>query len=243
MNGDISESVAAKSSTEPITPPYHKLWDSSGLPIAFGLIAYTFSGHAIVPSIYDSMRKKQHFERMIGATFVLVLISCLAVAVCGYYMFGSTVDDQITLSLEKNGGSDDLLLTVLTWMMILTAFSKFTLTAFPLALGMEEIVAPFLHSDGAMEVVSSVIKILMIGLSLIVAIFVPSFSFICSLVGLICTMTVSVIFPAAAHLKLFGSSLAWWDKGIDYIFIISGTIMAVAGTVTTVIQNMETQSH
>eukprot|EP01083_Nonionella_stella_P022491 62215_1 len=176
---------------------------------------------------------------MIGVTFVLVLTSCLAVAVGGYYMFGSTVDDQITLSLEKNGGSANMLLTVLTWMMVLTAFSKFTLTAFPLALGMEEIVAPFLHSERAMEVISSMIKILLIFLALVVAIFVPSFGFICSLVGLICTMTVSVIFPAAAHLKLFGPTLAWWDKGIDYSFIISGTIMAIAGTATTIVQNME----
>jgi len=242
-NGDISASVAAKSSIEPILPPYHKMWDSSGLPVALGLIAYTFSGHAIVPSIYDSMRNKQHFEKMIGTTFAVVLISCLGVAVGGYYMFGSTVDDQITLSLQKNGGSGDMLLTLLTWMMVLTAFSKFTLSAFPLALGMEEIVAPYLHSDNAMEVVSSIIKVVLIVLSLLVAIYCPSFSFICSLVGLICTMTVSVIFPAAAHLKLFGSRLAWWDIGIDCIFIIFGTVMAVTGTVTTVFQEMEKDAN
>jgi hypothetical protein len=116
--------------------------------------------------------------------------------------------------------------------MILTAFSKFTLTAFPLALGFEEIVAPIIPSDGVMEFVSSVIKLLLIGASLTVAIFVPSFSVLCSLVGLICTMMVSVIFPAAAHLKMFGPHLPLWEKILDWMFIISGSFMTIVGAIS-----------
>jgi len=209
--GDISEEVAEREGilTE---VSYHTLWRTSGLPVAFGLIAYTFSGHAIVPSIYVSMKQPKDFEKMISYTFLVVTLACLIVAASGYYMFGSTVDDQITLSLEKAGGSDNKSMEMLTWLMILTAFSKFTLTAFPLGLGLEEIIAPFVHSDRLMEAISSLIKIILIGLALTVAIYVPNFSFLCSLVGLICTMVVSVVFPAAAHLKLFGPRLPWWEK-------------------------------
>lgn len=231
--GDISEEVAAKGE-DIMYEPYHTLWRSSGLPAAFGLIAYTFSGHAIVPSIYVSMKHPKDFEKMITYTFLGVTVCCLIVAMSGYYMFGSTVDDQITLSLEKSAGNNIKSMEMLTWLMILTAFSKFTLTAFPLALGLEEIVAPFVTSDALMEKVSSLIKILLIGLALTVAIYVPNFSFLCSLVGLICTMIVSVIFPAAAHLNMFGPHLPLWEKVIDYLFIISGSTLAIAGTVYTV---------
>lgn len=231
--GDISEEVAAKRE-DIMYEPYHTLWRSSGLPAAFGLIAYTFSGHAIVPSIYVSMKHPKDFEKMITYTFLGVTVCCLIVAMSGYYMFGSTVDDQITLSLEKSAGNNIKSMEMLTWLMILTAFSKFTLTAFPLALGLEEIVAPFVTSDVLMEKVSSLIKIVLIGLALTVAIYVPNFSFLCSLVGLICTMIVSVIFPAAAHLNMFGPHLPLWEKVIDYLFIISGSTLAIAGTVYTV---------
>ena len=205
------------------------------MPISFGLIAYAFSGHAVVPSIYKSMKNTNEFEKMVNITFAGVTFSCLIVALSGYHMFGSTVDDQVTLSLQKSepGGASKAM-TMLTWLMILTAFSKFTLTAFPLALGLEEIVAKWIPSDNVMEFVSSLIKIGLITLALLVAIFIPSFSFLCSLVGLVCTMIVSVIFPAAAHLKLFGPRLPVWEKLIDWFFIISGVFMAIVGTYATV---------
>lgn len=231
-SGDISEEVADEKGIE--VEATHVLWRGRGLPLAFGLIAYTFSGHAIIPSIYTSMARPQQFESMITFTFTAVTFCCLVVAVSGYYMFGSTVDDQITLSLEEHSGDGNIMMTTLTWLMILTAFSKFTLTAFPLALGLEEIFAPLIPSDEVMEWVSSFIKLILIGSSLSVAIFVPSFSLLCSLVGLICTMIVSVIFPAAAHLKLFGMQLPFWEKAIDWIFIISGVFMSILGTIQSI---------
>ena len=105
---------------------------------------------------------------------------------------------------------------------------------FPLALGIEEIVAPFLSNDTIMDVTSSVIKIVLLISSLGVAMFVPSFSFICALVGLICTMAVSVIFPAAAHLKLFGKNLSWSEKVVDWMLIVTGSVVAVMGTIATI---------
>jgi len=170
---------------------------------------------------------------MIDVTYSVVLGSCLLVAVSGYYMFGDSVEDQITLSLEKQTENASTLMTALTWLMILTAISKFTLTMFPLALGFEEMLTSILPSDLAMEMVDSLVKIILIFLALAVAIFFPSFSFLCSLVGLICTMIVSVIFPALAHLKLFGPKLSTFDKVIDWALIVGGSVVAVVGTIAT----------
>jgi amino acid permease len=181
------------------------------------------------------MKKTSEFEKMVNVTIFGVILCCLVVAWSGYYMFGCTVEDQVTLSLESSvpgGGSKAM--TMLTWLMIMTAFSKFTLTAFPLALGLEEIIAKWIPSDNIMEIVSSLIKIFLVTMALLVAIFIPSFSFLCSLVGLVCTMIVSVIFPAAAHLRLFGSKLPLWEKLLDWFFILCGVFMAIVGTYATV---------
>lgn len=170
---------------------------------------------------------------MIDLTYGVVLCSCLLVALSGYYMFGDDVEDQITISLENQSDNAGVLMSGLTWLMILTAMSKFTLTMFPLALGFEEMLTGVLPSDLAMELVDSAVKIVLIFLALAVAIFFPSFSFLCSLVGLICTMIVSVIFPALAHLKLFGANLSKFEKIIDWLLVVGGSVVAVVGTIAT----------
>jgi hypothetical protein len=83
------------------------------------------------------------------------------------------------------------------------------------------------------DIASATIKLLLTTLALCVSIFFPSFSLLCSFVGVICSMTVSVIFPAAAHLKMFGSRLSFFEKLIDWIFILLGAVMAIAGTAST----------
>lgn len=126
LEGDISAQVAADLhpnstavETAEAAHPLHVLFNDSGLAMAFGLVAYCFSGHAIVPSIYTSMREPQRFEAMVTYTFLIVLTMCVAVGVSGYYMFGECVLDQVTLSLEKNSKAVGAM-KVLTWLMVMT---------------------------------------------------------------------------------------------------------------------------
>mmetsp|Transcript_26821 Transcript_26821/g.61743 ORF Transcript_26821/g.61743 Transcript_26821/m.61743 type:complete len:632 (-) Transcript_26821:83-1978(-) len=226
-NGDVTDKFMDPSNSD--ENGERTFYRSVGLPVAMGIIAYTFSGHAIVPSIYSSMRNPHEFERMIDLTFVIVFTACSLVAGSGYYMFGSLVEDQVTISLaeySKGGGP----INILTALMVLTSFSKFTLTTFPLALGIEEIFVPYISKGMNMGTISAFTRLTLIFLALLVAVYVPSFSFLCSLVGLVCTMTVSVIFPSAAHLLAFGSNLTATEKILDYSFIIFGFFSAIVGT-------------
>lgn len=104
---------------------------------------------------------------------------------------------------------------------------------FPLALGLEETIAPYLTSQYMVDVASASIKLVLTFLALLVSIFVPSFSFLCSFVGMVCTMAVSVIFPAAAHLQMFGPKLNVTEKLLDWVLVITGLVMAVVGTIAT----------
>jgi len=231
FEGDLTEQIAV--SLPNSEPPYHELWRIEGMPLAFGLVAYCFSGHAIVPSIFCSMQRPQDFEKVVNISFTIVLVSCLAIALSGYMMFGDFVLDQVTLSLEHNS-SAKFAMTVLTYLMILTAFSKLTLTMFPLAIGMEEIFAPFLSTERAVEIVSILIKVVILFAALLVALYVPSFSFLCSMVGMICTMIVSVIFPSAAYLRLFGKKLTWLESLMYWCFLLVGCAISVIGSIVSV---------
>lgn len=118
LEGDISAQVAEQFHIAD-AQPYHIWWNTSGLSLSFGLVAYCFSGHAIVPSIYSSMKRPQDFEKMVTVTYLIVALTCVVVAASGYYMFGSTVLDQITLSLERSSHAATAM-KALTWLMILT---------------------------------------------------------------------------------------------------------------------------
>lgn len=147
-------------------------------------------------------------------------------------MFGSTVLDQVTLSLERSPEAAQLI-KCLTVLMVFTSFSKITLTMFPLTAGMEDMVAPFLPNDNenTVDIASASIKIALTLLALLVSVLVPSFSYVVALVGMICTMTVSVIFPSAAYLKMFSTKLRPEVQVLSVIFIIVGFIIAIAGTI------------
>ena len=232
IEGDLSQQLQKQEQIDQHQPT-HSLWISSGIAISIGLVAFCYSGHAIIPTFYQSMERPQDFEKMLSCSYTIVLLSYIMVGLSGYYMFGSTVDDQITLSLS-HGSSMETAMTCLTWLMVLTAFSKATLYVFPLALGVEEIVAPRLSNEFAVRVASCTIKVTMIFFALLVSIFVPSFGFICAVVGMVCTMIVSVIFPAAAHLQLFHNGLTTKEKFLDWLIIIVGVTVAVVGTIAIV---------
>lgn len=121
FEGDMTERVAAEEGIQNARP-YHTGWRTEGLMLSFGLVAYCFSGHAIVPAIYTSMARPQDFEKMVTFTFAIVICCCFAVAISGYYMFGSVVHDQVTLSLEQSSNAG-LAMKGLIWMMILTGKS------------------------------------------------------------------------------------------------------------------------
>lgn len=200
-----------------------------GMPVAIGMTGFTFAGHAVVPAIFSSMRNPHEYERMVTVSFSIVTTSCLAIALSGYFMFGDLVESEVTLSLAENSRAAKAM-TFLTGLMVLTGFSKITLTMFPLALGLEELVTPHLSSERMVDVVSAGLKFALTGAIMLVAVYVPNFAFLVAITGMVCTMTVSVAFPAAAHLKLFRGHLSVEEQIVDYIFLIAGVFFAVVGT-------------
>lgn len=105
---------------------------------------------------------------------------------------------------------------------------------YPLALGMEEIISPYLTSEKMVEMCSTTIKCLFTLLAGLLAVFCPSTSFLCALTGMVCTMSVSVIFPAAAHYKMFHQKLSLSEKVLDLCMVVFGCAMAVVGTTITI---------
>ncbi|KAH9301768.1 hypothetical protein KI387_013351, partial [Taxus chinensis] len=75
--------------------------DMTNLPIAIGLYGYCYSGHAVYPNIYTSMKNRSQFTAVLIVSFVICTSMYAAVAVMGYMMFGDATKSQFTLNMPN----------------------------------------------------------------------------------------------------------------------------------------------
>ncbi|CAL9752150.1 unnamed protein product [Musa acuminata subsp. burmannicoides] len=74
----------------------------SGIPIAIGIYGFCYSGHAVFPNIYSSLKKPNQFPSVLFVSFVICTVMYSAVAVMGYTMNGESTLSQFTLNMPQN---------------------------------------------------------------------------------------------------------------------------------------------
>ena len=198
------------------------------LPVSFGLLAFVFAGHAVFPAIYASMAEPEEYEPMLDRTYQIVGVTCALIGGAGYAMYGDAVKDEVTLNLPAGIAS-----TAALALIAVNPLSKFALTMDPVARGLEQ---TLLSSDSerlALEESPLKARALRTALglgALAAAAKVPFFAVVMSLIGSFLTLTVSVIFPAACHLKVFEDELTDFEKRTDWAIMIVGGFCVVAGS-------------
>ncbi|CAI5518717.1 unnamed protein product [Closterium sp. Naga37s-1] len=78
--------------------PLLSIW---GMPVTIGLFGFCYSGHAVFPNIYMSMRNRNDFNKVLYCSFILCTLIYGGMAVMGFTMFGSALENQITLNLPR----------------------------------------------------------------------------------------------------------------------------------------------
>lgn len=64
----------------------------------------------------------------------------------------------------------------------------------------------------------------------LLAILIPQFDTIMSLLGAVACFTICLILPCAFHLKLFGKELTKGQRALDWALIVVSSILAVVST-------------
>ena len=75
------------------------------------------------------------------------------------------------------------------------------------------------------------IRILTMVLMLVIAIVIPSFDTIMSLMGSVLCFSICIIFPLAFYLKIFNEEISKREKTLDWLLIVVSAVMAVLGTI------------
>tara|TARA_X000000368_G_scaffold324631_1_gene261707 strand:- start:3768 stop:5543 length:1776 start_codon:yes stop_codon:yes gene_type:complete len=216
--------------------PHTALVHYSTYPLSFGLLSFVFAGHAVFPTIYTSMNKPEEYESMLDKTYGVVMANCLLLGCAGYFLFGDQVSSEVTLDLQTGISS-----TIALGLITVNPLTKFALTMDPVARSVEK----KFNLDTSKDENLLPARLARTGLGLFalgLAVKLPFFGVAMSLVGAMLTLSVSLIFPTACYLKMFGDELDAKEKWLNYAIVGIGFLCVGSGTYSAIAALIDTSS-
>ncbi|KAL2898569.1 Amino acid transporter AVT1I, partial [Bienertia sinuspersici] len=199
----------------------------SGIPTAVSLYGFCYCAHPVFPTLYNSMKKSTTSTRVLLLCFVCMTISYASIAVLGYLMFGSKLDPEITLNLPTNKLSSK----VAIFTTLVSPLSKYALMLEPVASATESWF-PNYHKKRYFSVL---IRTGLVASQVIIALAVPFFGQLISLVGAFLSVTASITLPCSCYLKISANNLGR-EKILVIGTIVFSLLIAVFGTYTSLVQ-------
>ncbi|XP_058077685.1 amino acid transporter AVT1C isoform X2 [Magnolia sinica] len=206
--------------------------DLTGLPVAIGLYGYCYSGHAVFPNIYTSMKKPSQFPSVLFTSFIICTAMYAGVAVMGYKMFGESTKSQFTLNMPQNMVASK----IAVWTTIVNPFTKYALTMTPVALSLEELI-PSNHLRS--HIYAILIRTALVISTLVVGLSVPFFGLVMALIGSLLTMLVTMILPCACFLSILKGKVTRIQGSLCILIIVLGVISSTIGTISAISRIIE----
>ncbi|XP_076945545.1 amino acid transporter AVT1I-like [Bidens hawaiensis] len=195
----------------------------NGIPSAISLYAFCYCAHPVFPTLYTSMKNQHQFSKVLFLCFAFCTITYSLMAVLGYLMFGSNAESQITLNLPTHHISSRLAICT----TLVTPIAKYALMLTPCVNAIE---ARFQSSYNKRRCSFLIRTILMIS-TVIVALALPFFGYLMSLVGALLSATTSITIPCLCYLRISGIYRRFGVEVVIVGFVVlSGLIVAVVGT-------------
>ncbi|KAL6882033.1 hypothetical protein ACP4OV_011505 [Aristida adscensionis] len=199
-----------------------------GLPTSLGLYFVCFTGHAVFPTIYSSMRNSKHFSRVLLISSVLCSVNYGLTAVLGYMIYGNGVQSQVTLNLP----SGKLYTKVAIVTTIVNPLAKYALLVAPITAAIEERFS-VLGSTPARVSISTVVVVS----TAVVASTVPFFGYLMSFIGSFLSVMATVIFPCLCFLRIYkAEGIRRTEIAAIAGIMVFGVFVAVTGTYTSLQQ-------
>lgn len=205
-----------------------------GIPLALGLYGYCYSGHGVFPNIYTSLKQPNQYSSVLFVSFFVCTVMYGGVAAMGYSMFGEATLSQFTLNMPQNLMASK----VAVWTTVVNPLTKYAITLMPVALSLEELIpANQLKS----HMYSIGIRTVLVISTLLVALSVPFFGLVMSLIGSLLTMLVALILPCLCYLIILKGKVTRIQVSSCAVIIAVGIASAVIGSfsaLSNIIQNL-----
>ncbi|XP_047946122.1 amino acid transporter AVT1J-like isoform X1 [Salvia hispanica] len=204
------------------------MFQSRGIPTAISLYAFCYCAHPVFPTLYTSMRNQKQFSKVLLVCFLVCTTSYASMAVLGYLMFGSKVQSQVTLNLPTNLVSSK----VAIYTTLVNPLAKYALMSRPIVKSLER---RFLV--GRSRRWSILIRTALVASTIFVALAVPFFGYLMSLVGAFLSVTASIIVPCLCYMKISGIYVRIGSELIVLCgIVVVGGVVLVVGTYTALLE-------
>ncbi|CAN3369037.1 vacuolar amino acid transporter 1 [Diutina catenulata] len=179
------------------------MWPESNgqLLIAIGILMAPFGGHAIFPNLKSDMRHPYKFERTLGYTYVITVLTDVSMGVVGFLMFGPLCNNEITNNILLTAGYPRWMYPVITCLLCIVPLAKTPLNAKPIISTLESVAAMCFPSSAATWT-SIIIKIAVNAGFVTLACLFPEFDKIIGILGASICFLVCIILPGMFYLKL-----------------------------------------
>uniref|UniRef100_A0A2C9WAV2 Amino acid transporter transmembrane domain-containing protein n=1 Tax=Manihot esculenta TaxID=3983 RepID=A0A2C9WAV2_MANES len=202
-------------------------WD--GIPSAVSLYAFCYCAHPVFPTLYTSMKKKHHFSNVLLICFIFCTFTYASMAVIGYSMFGSEVQSQVTLNLPIGKLSS----RVAIYTILVNPISKYALMITPIVNATKNW-SPWYCNKKPFNVFISTALLIS---TVIVALAVPFFGYLMTLVGAFLSFTASIILPCLCYLKISGTYRRLGCEGVVVGgIVVLGIAVVISGTYSALLQ-------
>nr|XP_023913895.1 amino acid transporter AVT1D-like [Quercus suber] len=201
--------------------------DLTNLSVTIGIFGFSYAGHSVFPNIYSSMREPSRFPSVLIVSFIFCFIMCTGVAICGFLMFGNSIESQFTLNMP----SEYVASKIAVWTMVVNPLTKYALTLTPITMSIEELLP---QAQLRSYSVVLLIRTILVFSTLAVALTVPFFAIVMALIGSLLAMLIALIFPCACYLKLLRGKLTKLKIASCILVISVGLVCACVGTYSSI---------
>ncbi|WCJ34127.1 Amino acid transporter ANT1 [Euphorbia peplus] len=215
--------------------------DVGGLAFAGGMAVFCFDGFSMTLALEASMRERTRFPSLLGKAFFGISLVYALFGFSGYMAYGDQTKDIITLNLPHNPSSITVQIGLCLGLMftipiILHPVHEIMESKLESIRWCQDLYYNKCRSSSKASMIRKYVsRAILIIILAVLASFVPGFGEFTSLVGSTVSALISFVLPASFHLILLGPSLKFWQKGLDYFFVIFGLLFAIYGTYNSIV--------
>lgn len=226
------------------TYPFPEDWRT--VPLSFGLFMAPWGGHSIFPAIYKDMRHPHKYPRAVRNSYILTYSLDMTLAVIGYLMFGDYVMDEISSNILRSKYYPKGLAIIAVILICIIPITKIPLSNRPmmdafsgkLGVDLKQMLpkarqiseASFKH-----RMIRITIAVAINVLELGIAVALPAFDSVLSIMGSALCSTICIILPISFYFRIFGPQIQLKERIVGWILIVISAFFGTVGTIFTIL--------
>ena len=201
------------------------VWNITEMPVALGIIIFSYISHPVLPSVEASMENRSQFNTMLAYSYTSVAILKVAFSVCAFLSFSSNIQEVIVNSLPMG-----VIRILVNGFLILNVFFSYPFLVITIIQTFEESVTtdsfPFKIPDLVWFIG---IRLLTNFLILLPAISIPHYALFMAFIGSFTASFLALILPPIFHLILKKEVLKFYHYVFDISIIFIGILASLFG--------------